>query len=168
MVVGVAPGRHEDLAAKPFVGASGNLLGNLFSDAGLARDEVYLTTVVKCRPPAGRRPEVEEILSCAPYLREQVDAIRPRVIVTLGEMPTRLLLRRDVTVERIAGYRLPFHGATLIATYDPADALRGSPPAMAALRRDIATAKAVADGLVPPADGSITKLLGGVGGSTAK
>jgi uracil-DNA glycosylase len=159
MLIGEAPGRHEDLAGKPFVGAAGNLIENLLSDTGLARDDVYLTTVVKCRPPGNRRPEAGEISSCAPYLREQIAAIRPKVILALGPLPTRLLLMRDVAVSQIAGYRLPFHGTTLIATHDPAEALRGSPPAMSALRRDIRTAKGVAEGTVPPADESLNALL---------
>lgn len=159
MLIGEAPGRHEDLAGKPFVGAAGNLIENLLSDTGLSRDEVYLTTVVKCRPPGNRRPESDEISACAPYLREQIAAVRPKVILALGPLPTRLLLMRDVAVSQIAGYRLPFHGTTLIATHDPAEALRGSPPAMSALRRDIRTAKGVAEGTVPPADESLNALL---------
>jgi uracil-DNA glycosylase len=159
LLVGDAPGRHEDLTGRPFVGATGNLLENLLSDAGVSRADVYLTTVVKCRPTQGERPPAASIEACAPYLRAQIAAIRPRAILALGPLPTRLLLMRDVSVTQIAGYRLPFHGSTLIATHDPADALRGSPPAMAALRRDIATAKGVAEGTIPPADESLVALL---------
>jgi uracil-DNA glycosylase len=159
VVVATAPGRHEDLSGRPFVGAAGNLLDNLLGDNDLSRDDIYVTTIVKCRPPNGRRPEQEEIETCAPYLAEQLATIRPRVILALGPAPTRLLLRRDLPVARIAGYRLPFQGATLIVTHDPDDALRGSSPAMKALQRDVRTAKGVADGSIPPADESLAELL---------
>ena len=151
LIVGEAPGRHEDLTGKPFAGATGNLLGNLLAEAGMRREQTYLVTLVRCRPPDGRPPQPEEVEACVPYLREQIAALQPRVIVTLGELVTRAVLRRDLPVSKIAGYRFDLHGATVIPTYDPAAALRGSPTAMAALRRDLRIAKGVLDGRVASA-----------------
>lgn len=150
--VGDAPGRHEELTGKPFEGAAGNLLDNLLLDNDLDRREVYVMNLVKCRPPDRRKPTDEEIDACFPYLREQFAHVQPRVVVALGERVTSLLLGRHAPIAKIAGFRLPRAGATLIPTYHPAEALRGSPAAMAALKRDVRTAKGVLDGRVPPAE----------------
>jgi uracil-DNA glycosylase len=166
VLIGTAPGRHEDLTGEPFVGATGNLIENLLIDNDLGRDDVYVTTVVKCRPPRSRPPEIEEITACAPWLFEQLGLISPRVVVTLGDVPTRLILGRDAPLHRIAGYRLPVNGATLIPTHDPADALRGSPVAMSALTRDIRVAKGVLDGRIAGADGALDELRAGQGAAT--
>ncbi|MGH3443301.1 MAG: uracil-DNA glycosylase [Nitriliruptorales bacterium] len=150
--VGDAPGRHEELTGKPFEGAAGNLLDNLLLENDLARRDVYVLNLVKCRPPDHREPTDDEIDSCFPYLREQLAHVQPRVVVALGERVTSLLLGRHAPIAKIAGYRIPRAGATLIPTYHLADALRGSPTAMAALKRDVRTAKGVLDGRVPPAE----------------
>lgn len=166
VLIGLAPGRHEDLTGEPFVGASGNLIENLLLDNDLTRDEVYLTTVVKCRPPGNRDPEREEVTSCAPWLFEQLRHVSPRVVVALGELPTQLILGRDAPLRRIAGYRLPVNGATLIPTHGPAEALRGNPVAMSALKRDIRVAKGVLDGRIASADGALEELRAGRGATT--
>lgn len=166
VLVGLAPGRHEDLTGEPFVGASGNLIENLLLDNDLTREDVYLTTVVKCRPPDGRGPGRDEVAACAPWLFEQLAHIAPRVVVTLGEVPTRLILGRDAPLRRIAGYRLPVSGATLIPTHDPAAALRGNPVAMTALKRDIRVAKGVLDGRIASADEALEELRAGQGATT--
>lgn len=150
--VGDAPGRHEELTGKPFEGAAGNLLDNLLLDNDLDRRDVYVVNLVKCRPPGQREPTDEEIDTCFPYLREQLGHIRPRVVVALGARVTSLLLGRPAPITKIAGFRIPRAGATLIPTYHLSDALRGSPAAMAALKRDVRTAKGVLDGRVPPAE----------------
>ena len=156
--VGEAPGRHEDLQGKPFVGAAGNLLSNLLAEHGVARSDVYIANVIKCRPPGNRDPRPDEIEACSPFLREQLDLIAPRVIVTLGNFATRLLLRKDVPISRVAGYRFDVLGATLIPTFHPAAALRGSPQAMAALRRDVRTAIGVAEGKVASAREALAEM----------
>lgn len=151
MIVGDFPARHEDLQGTPFVGALGNLLGNTLADAGLSRDECYLTHVVKCHPGGDARPSAEEIETCLPYLVQQIALVRPRVILALGAFPTQVLLRRRVPIRKVAGYRLDvFDGVTLVPTHHPASALRGNPTAVAALRRDIRTAKGVLDGRLAP------------------
>ena len=90
MVVGEGPGRDEDLQGRPFVGRSGQLLDQLLEEeAGLARRQVYIANVVKCRPPGNRDPRPEEIAACRPYLDQQVELIDPRVVLTLGNFATR-------------------------------------------------------------------------------
>lgn len=150
MIVGDAPGRHEDLQATPFVGALGNLLDNTLGAAGLAREDCYLTHVVKCRPPPGRGPRPDEVSTCLPYLVQQIGLVRPEVILTMGAFATQVVLRRSVPIAKVAGFRLDvFDGVTLIPTHHPASALRGNPTALAALKRDVRTAKAVLDGELP-------------------
>lgn len=92
MLVGEAPGEEEDRLGRPFVGRSGRLLSRLLEEAGIERDEVYITNVVKCRPPKNRTPSKEEVQECIPYLREQVKVIAPRVIVCLGATASKWIL----------------------------------------------------------------------------
>jgi len=99
MFIGEAPGRNEDLQGRPFVGAAGKLLTELLSSIGLTRDEVYITNVIKCRPPNNRDPKKEEIETCSQYLDEQIALIKPKIIVTLGRHSTRYILEK-------AGYKV--------------------------------------------------------------
>jgi len=92
MFVGEAPGRNEDLEGRPFVGAAGRLLTELIESIGLRRGTVFITNVVKCRPPNNRDPREDEIRACSPYLDRQIKVIRPRVLVTLGRHSTRYIL----------------------------------------------------------------------------
>ncbi|MBO9533486.1 MAG: uracil-DNA glycosylase [Solirubrobacteraceae bacterium] len=91
MLIGEAPGAREDEQGVPFVGASGKLLDELLTDAGLVRADVFITNIVKCRPPGNRDPTPGEIERCRPFLEEQIALVRPRVIATLGNFATRLL-----------------------------------------------------------------------------
>ncbi len=84
MFIGEAPGFHEDQQGLPFVGAAGKLLNELLEKAGIERNTVYISNVIKCRPPGNREPAPEEVEACAPYLDQQIDIIKPKVIVTLG------------------------------------------------------------------------------------
>jgi DNA polymerase len=84
MFIGEGPGFHEDRQGRPFVGAAGNYLNELLEKIGMSRDDVYITNVVKCRPPGNRDPQAAEIEACRPYMDEQIALIRPRLIVTLG------------------------------------------------------------------------------------
>ncbi|MEB3764986.1 MAG: uracil-DNA glycosylase [Desulfurococcales archaeon] len=131
MFVGEAPGRKEDEQGRPFVGMAGKLLSALLSKIGLRRDEVYITNIVKCRPPGNRDPRPEEIQVCLPYLLEQIRIIRPRIIVTLGRHSGRTLFEtarlKWAPLSRIHGK--PYTGVvgdvnvTLYPTYHPAAAL---------------------------------------------
>ncbi|HEX2027391.1 MAG TPA: uracil-DNA glycosylase [Nitriliruptorales bacterium] len=167
--VGDAPGRHEDLQGRPFVGAVGNLLDNLLMEVGLTRGDVYLTTVVKCHAPATPRPPAPAVDACRPYLHRQLAHMDPSVIVALGELATNILIGRPLPLAKVAGYRLPLPpqataagsgpvDATLIPTYHPTVALRGNPAALAALRRDVRVAKGVLDGRIASASGALAEL----------
>jgi len=131
MVVGEAPGRREDETGRPFVGPAGRLLDALLVKAGLERGGVYITNVVKCRPPGNRDPTREEIAACLPYLRRQIRIIRPRVIIALGRHAGRTLYElagrrwRGMKAEHGVPLEVEIEGVrlTLVATYHPAAAL---------------------------------------------
>ncbi len=103
LIVGEAPGKNEDLQGEPFVGAAGKYLNELLAIAGLARDEVFIANVLKCRPPSNRDPRPEEIQTCTPFLREQTRTIDPEFIVTLGNFATKFILKTDVGITRLHG-----------------------------------------------------------------
>lgn len=103
MFVGEGPGFHEDKQGEPFVGQAGKLLTELLAGIGLARADVYIANVVKCRPPENRDPTVQEIEACSPHLYEQIDIIRPHVICTLGRFATKLLTGTELSITAIHG-----------------------------------------------------------------
>jgi len=139
MLVGEAPGKNEDLEGEPFVGAAGQLLDELLSGIGVARQDVYIANVLKCRPPGNRDPKEDEIDSCKGYLREQIRMIRPDVVVTLGNFATKLLLPTEMGITRMRGRRIDWWlGATLIPTFHPAAALRGRPQVREEMAEDFA------------------------------
>jgi uracil-DNA glycosylase family 4 len=145
MFIGEGPGFHEDRQGIPFVGAAGQLLNQLLAEIGLERGDVYITNVVLCRPPGNRDPLPDEIHSCRPYLMDQLELVDPRVIVTLGNFATRVMLDRAVSISRIRGQRQPWQGRVVIPTYHPAAVLRGGGDAshtMRAIREDFATIRA--------------------------
>ncbi len=128
VIVGEAPGFNEDKEGKPFRGASGMLLDRLLSSVGLEREEVYLTTLLKCRPPDDRSPKPAEINACRPYLLAQLSAIDPKVVVALGDLASRSLTGRKEAVSRIRGRVIPLDGRYVFPTlslsralYTPAD-----------------------------------------------
>ena len=142
MFVGEAPGFHEDLQGIPFVGASGDLLTRLIEEMGLSRDRVYIANVVKCRPPDNRDPGRAEIESCRPWLEGQLEYIMPRVVVTLGNFATKLLLDTKEGITRVRGKEYPWKGGSVIVpTYHPAAVLRGRGGALAEMRADFALVK---------------------------
>lgn len=146
LLLGGAPGRTEELLGLPFAGAAGNVVDTALAEVGLSRDDVALTTVVKCRPPADRTPVGLELETCHPWLLEQVALHRPEVILTLGELATATMLRRRVPIERIAGHQLRlWDGTWLLPTRDPLDAVHGSAVAAAQLRRDLRAAVRLLD-----------------------
>jgi DNA polymerase len=152
MVVGEGPGREEDQQGRPFVGRSGKLLDRLLvEEIGLAREEVYIANVVKCRPPGNRDPLPEEIEACRPWLESQVDLIGPRVVLTLGNFSTKLLLQTTDGIRRTRGRVYPWGrtGAVLVPTYHPAAALRGGGEVLAEMRADFVRAKEALAGAAP-------------------
>lgn len=137
MFVGEGPGADEDRTGEPFVGRAGKLLTSLIEGIGLTRAEVYIGNVVKCRPPGNRDPHPDEITACRPYLERQLDLIAPRVVVTLGNFATKLLLDTKVGITKLRGQPRPFRdGATLIPVLHPSAVLRNGGAALAQARAD--------------------------------
>ena len=122
--VGEGPGREEDLQGRPFVGAAGQLLTKIIQAMKLQREEVYITNVVKCRPPENRPPEPDEAAACSQYLKPQLETIRPRVICALGRTAAAALLETDAPMSALRGKEWAWGGIPLIVTYHPAYLLR--------------------------------------------
>ncbi|MFM8305280.1 MAG: uracil-DNA glycosylase [Actinomycetota bacterium] len=141
MFVGEGPGAEEDRQGVPFVGRAGQLLTRLVEGIGLTRDAVYIANVVKCRPPGNRDPQPAEIDACRPYLEAQIAAIGPRVVVTLGNFATKLLLDTKTGITKLRGQEFPFGDAVLVPTLHPAAVLRGGGVALAQSRADFVVVK---------------------------
>lgn len=124
MFVGEGPGQEEDEQGRPFVGRAGQLLTKIINAMGYERHEVYITNVVKCRPPQNRNPLREEMASCAPYLERQLAAIRPRVIVTLGNVPTRFLLNTTAGISGLRGRFQEYGEFKVMPTFHPSYLVR--------------------------------------------
>ncbi|AKQ65597.1 Uracil-DNA glycosylase, family 4 [Myxococcus hansupus] len=122
--VGEGPGENEDLQGVPFVGAAGELLTKMIGAMGYRRDDVYICNVVKCRPPGNRNPEPEEIAACEPFLRAQLAAIQPKVVVALGKFAAQTLLRDSTAITRLRGNWRTYEGIQLMPTFHPAYLLR--------------------------------------------
>jgi len=139
MLVGEAPGYHEDQTGLPFAGQTGELLERLLAGIGLSPDEVYLANVLKCRPPQNRDPLEGEIAACEPHLFHQIELIRPRVVATLGNFATRLLSGRPFGITKVHGqeHEVTLASATLLLypLYHPAAALY-TPSMLRALEED--------------------------------
>jgi uracil-DNA glycosylase len=124
MFVGEAPGHDEDLQGIPFVGRAGQLLTKIIEAIGLKRDDVYIANVIKCRPPENRNPEPDEVATCEPFLFQQIDIVKPKVIVALGKFAAQTLLRTLDPISRLRGRVYDYRGAKLIPTFHPAYLLR--------------------------------------------
>ena len=124
MFVGEAPGRDEDLQGEPFMGRAGQLLTKIIASIGLSRSDVYFANVIKCRPPNNRNPESDEVGTCEPFLFQQVDAVRPRVVIALGAFAIRTLLRTSQPISALRGQVFDYRGAKLVPTFHPAFLLR--------------------------------------------
>jgi DNA polymerase len=122
--VGEAPGADEDEQGEPFVGKAGQLLTKMIEAMGYGRDDVYICNVIKCRPPGNRNPEPDEVAACEPFLKKQLAALRPRVIVALGKFAAQCLLRDDTPISRLRGNFRTYEGITLMPTFHPAYLLR--------------------------------------------
>ncbi len=124
MLVGEAPGEEEDLSGRPFVGRAGQLLDRVLASVDLDRDAVYITNMVKFRPPGNRNPRPEEIAASEPLLLEQIRLIRPQVIATLGNVPTQYFLDTKEGITRTHGKWYEWHGIRVFPLYHPAYLLR--------------------------------------------
>jgi uracil-DNA glycosylase len=125
LFIGEAPGQNEDKQGEPFVGAAGQLLTRMLGEIGLAREQVYIANILKCRPPGNRDPQEDEIETCTPWLIEQISLIQPQVIVTLGNFATKFVLQTQTGITRMRGSVYPWHGRKVIPTFHPAAVLRG-------------------------------------------
>jgi DNA polymerase len=124
--VGEAPGFYEDREGKPFVGAAGQLLERLLGSIGLTRADVYIANVLKCRPPQNRDPLPEEIEACKPFLFKQIEIIKPKVICTLGNFATRLILEKNVSISQVRGKKIVQGNHIVFPLFHPAAALHAS------------------------------------------
>jgi DNA polymerase len=125
MFVGEGPGRDEDLQGEPFVGRAGQLLTDIITKGmGMRREDVYIANVIKCRPPENRNPEPDEVAACEPFLKKQIDLIRPEIIVALGKFAVQTLLQSKIPITKLRGNWHSYHGIKLMPTFHPAYLLR--------------------------------------------
>ncbi len=137
--VGEAPGREEDRTGRPFVGQSGKILDSAMESGGLSRDDVFITSVIKCRPPGNRKPKSDEVEACRPYLVEQIDTVRPNVIVALGQQAISALTTWRGGLSEARKEWFVYHGIELVATCHPAATIYRR-PWRTGLLKDIARA----------------------------
>lgn len=126
LIVGEGPGAEEDRQGEPFVGRAGKLLDAMLLAIGLQREAVYITNIVKCRPPQNRDPRPEEAAACSPYLRRQIELLKPKIILSVGRISAQNLLNTDKPVGTLRGRRWMYAGTDIpvIVTYHPAYLLR--------------------------------------------
>jgi DNA polymerase len=136
LLIGEGPGFYENEQGRPFVGQAGKFLDELLAKAGLKREEVFITNVVKCRPPGNRDPQPEELLACAGYLDRQIEAIAPRLIVTLGRFSMAKFVP-NAKISEVHGQAVWVRGRLVVAMYHPAAALH-QPSLKATVEADFA------------------------------
>jgi len=125
MLIGEAPGAEEDRLGDPFVGQAGKLLDNMLAAIGLSRRaNVYIANVLKCRPPGNRNPTPEEVAQCSPHLLQQIELIKPKLIVAMGRFAAQTLLETSASIASLRGRVHQYAGVPLIVTYHPAYLLR--------------------------------------------
>lgn len=124
VIVGEAPGFHEDQQGEPFVGRAGQLLEAMLAAVGLSREQVYIANVLKCRPPQNRDPQMEEVLKCTPFLTRQLALIQPKLIVAVGRHAAHFLLNSTQSLARLRGQMHQYQDIPLIVSYHPAYLLR--------------------------------------------
>lgn len=128
MLIGEAPGENEDKLGEPFVGQAGKLLDSMLHAVALSReDNVFIANVIKCRPPGNRNPELDEVARCEPYLKRQVELVKPRLIVALGRFAAQSLLKTEASIASLRGRVHDYQGVPVIVTYHPAYLLRSLP-----------------------------------------
>lgn len=142
MFIGEGPGQNEDLQGLPFVGRGGQLLNQLLQHVALTREEVYIANVVKCRPPGNRDPQPDEIDACKHFLADQIRLVDPRVVMTMGNFSTKLLLKTKTGITRMRGNVFPWWGRVVIPTFHPAAALRNGQPMVETMKGDFELAVA--------------------------
>jgi len=136
--IGEAPGATEDETGLPFVGAAGNLLTQELAKHGISRGEVFICNILKCRPPNNRDPLPDEIEACEPYLLQQLDILRPKLLCGLGRFAVMTLVKRPISIMKIRGTWLSYHGIPLFVSLHPAAALH-KPQNRSLFEADMAT-----------------------------
>jgi uracil-DNA glycosylase family 4 len=124
MFVGEAPGADEDAQGIPFVGRAGQLLTKIIEAIDLTREQVYITNILKCRPPGNRDPEPDEVEACEPFLFQQIEAVQPKIIVALGKYAAQNLLRTKTPISKMRGEFVQFQNRWLLPTFHPSYLLR--------------------------------------------
>lgn len=124
MIIGEAPGQHEDLQGKPFVGNAGSLLTEMLRAMELSREEVFITNILKCRPPGNRDPKPDEAESCNDYLQRQQKLIQPKIILAVGRIAAQTLLKTDEPLAKLRGKIHTFNDTPVVVVYHPAYLLR--------------------------------------------
>lgn len=124
MFVGEGPGREEDIKGKPFVGRAGQLLTRIIEAMKFERENVYITNVIKCRPPDNRNPKTSEVEKCQRFLLKQIELISPKIIVTLGNVPTRYFLNKSEGITSLRGRFYPYHDIQIMPTFHPSYLVR--------------------------------------------
>jgi uracil-DNA glycosylase family 4 len=149
MIVGEAPGFNEDRQGEPFVGAAGKLLDTLLVRIGLSRADVYITNVLKCRPPMNRDPMPNEAEACSPYLVRQLEMVRPKVVLILGRHAMERLIPGQGSISRVHGSLVMRGDVAYVPLYHPAAALHNG-ALVSDLERDIDKVKSYLDKLLAP------------------
>ena len=149
MIVGEAPGFNEDRQGEPFVGAAGKLLDTLLARIGLSRSDVFITNVLKCRPPMNRDPMPNEAESCSPYLKRQLELVRPKVVLILGRHALERLMPGQGSITRVHGTMFKRGDVAYVPLYHPAAALHNG-ALVADLERDFDRVKAYLAALLAP------------------
>ncbi|MBL3572202.1 MAG: uracil-DNA glycosylase [Synergistaceae bacterium] len=124
MLIGEAPGAEEDEQGVAFVGKAGQLLTKILEAATISRDDIFITNVVKCRPPQNRNPSTDEVIACNKFLEAQIAIISPKIIVTLGNVPTRWFLKTSEGITSLRGRWFDWRGISLMPLYHPSYLLR--------------------------------------------
>lgn len=124
MVIGEAPGFNEDAEGEPFVGRAGQLLNSMLKSIGLAREEIYIANILKCRPPNNRDPQPDEVATCTPFLQKQILLLQPKLLVAVGRIAAHYLLDVKSTLTSLRGKIYNYNNTPLIVTYHPAYLLR--------------------------------------------
>ena len=124
MVIGEAPGAEEDRQGLPFVGRAGKLLDSMLLAIGLTREQVFIANILKCRPPRNRDPQTEEVSACINYLQQQIQLIKPKIILAVGRIAAQNLLQMDTPIGRMRGQCYQYDNIPVIVSYHPAYLLR--------------------------------------------
>lgn len=159
MFIGEGPGYDEDIQGRPFVGKAGQLLTKIIQSINLPREEVYITNIIKCRPPQNRNPEPDEIQNCHPFLVKQIHAIQPKIICALGAFAAQTLLKTDVKITSLRGRSYDLSGIKVFPTYHPAYLLR-NPERKKEVWEDMKQISKYLVGLVTSANDEITHPVG--------